>query len=489
MWRAVCVLTISLSACNLGQSTPLPDPTTPSVILAPTIPGDVFKTLKPAPAAHDDLCTNDGMHPNFPDDADLLTKVFCQDKKPGGVMPTPHSLAELLQLLGLDFKDPTGQNPSVNPGFAILGHSSALTARKVSTITPTVFLFTQPPADGSKPRNYAFLAYDPGEQFVEVAVDDTTKNTLNFYLVLFDKDCNNAPNGCTTVDLLTPNLIKGWSNIRIYEDETEVNNTIADCHVCHDPQDGSPKILRMQEIEPPFTHWFSSQTEGGRALLADFHQAHGTNEDYGPIPAALVDKSDPQLMAKFIQQAGFAQQPNAFKSAEIESEIKAAAHTQPAVNTPMGWSPTWEGLYNNAVAGQFIATPYHDVKITDPVKLDAMSTAYQDWMNGRRHDLPDIRDVFLDGGLRDMGFAPKLGLDGGTLLKQMCQECHNTSLDPMVTRDRFLVDKLDQMTRDEKNLAIQRINTGLDTVLTMPPTLFRTITPAERQLMIQELQK
>src|SRR5215471_19795277 len=115
MWRAVYVLTISLSACNLGQSTPLPDPTTPSVILAPTIPGDVFKTLKPAAAAHDDLCTNDGMHPNFPDDADLLTKVFCQDKKPGGVMPTPHSLADLLQLLGLDFKDPTGQNPSVNP--------------------------------------------------------------------------------------------------------------------------------------------------------------------------------------------------------------------------------------------------------------------------------------------------------------------------------------------------------------------------------------
>jgi len=88
-----------------------------------------------------------------------------------------------------------------------------------------------------------------------------------------------------------------------------------------------------------------------------------------------------------------------------------------------------------------------------------------------------------------MGFAPKMGLDGRTLLKQMCQECHNASLDPMVTRDKFLIDQLDQMTRDEKNLAIQRINTGLDTILTMPPTLFRTVTPAERQLMIQELQK
>ena len=482
-----CLLPLILLSCNLGQSTPIPDPTTPVTIDPPTIPADVFESLKPAAPAHMDLCTNDGMHPNFPDDADLLTKVFCQDVKPGGVMPTPGSLADLLKLLNLDIKDPAGGNGvGGNPGFAILGHSSALTARKVSTITPTVFLFTPPPADGSKPRNYAFLAFDPGEQFVEVAVDDTTKNTLNFYLVLFDKACGAS---CTTVDLLTPNLVKGWSNVRVYEDETEVNNTIADCHVCHDPQNTGNKILRMQEIKPPFTHWFSTQTEGGRALLADFHKAHGTAEDYGPLPAALVDKSDPSLMAKFITQAGFGDQPNVFDSAAIEAEVKAAESAQPVNNTPMGSSHTWQSIYNNAVAGQFIATPYHDVKVTDPAKCEAMGKAYQDWLAGRSQTLPDIRDVFLDAGLRDMGFAPKMNVDGRTLLKQMCQECHNAQLDPMVTRDKFLVDTLDQMSREEKDLAIKRIQTSKFTVLTMPPLLFRTVTDQERQLMIQELQK
>jgi hypothetical protein len=245
----------------------------------------------------------------------------------------------------------------------------------------------------------------------------------------------------------------------------------------------------MQEIEAPFTHWFSSQTEGGRALLADFHKAHGTTEDYGPIPAAMIDKSDPALMAQFIKQAGFANQPNAFPSAEIEADVKAMAHSQPVMNTPMGWSAHWQSIYDNAVAGQFIATPYHDVKVTDPTKCDAMGQAYQDWMGGRRQDLPDIRDVFLDGGLRDMGFAPKLNTNGRTMLAQMCQECHNAQLDPMVTRDRFLVDTLDQMSRAEKDEAIKRIQTSLDTRLTMPPTLFRTVTQAERNAMIQELQK
>ena len=35
---------------------------------------------------------------------------------------------------------------------------------------------------------------------------------------------------------------------------------------------------------PPFTHWFSMQTVGGKALYDDFHKAHPAGEDYGPIP-------------------------------------------------------------------------------------------------------------------------------------------------------------------------------------------------------------
>jgi hypothetical protein len=312
---------------------------------------------------------------------------------------------------------------------------------------------------------------------------------MNFYIVFFDHACTTASGGCSNADLLSSKLVSGWSNVRIYEDTTALNNTIFDCHVCHQPIDKNAPFLRMQEISQPFTHWFSAQTEGGKCLLEDFHKAHGANEDYGGIPAALIDKSDPSLLAALIKQGGFGDQPNAFMSQQIEAELKASAPSQPMVNVPPGKSATWQALYDKAAAGQFIAPPYHDVKVTDPQKLSAMTDAYVAFIGGKRADLPEIRDVFLDEGLRDMGFAPKAGANGRQLLQQMCQECHNANLDMTITREKFLVDQLDQMSRDEKDVAIQRLQMSVDTRLVMPPPLFRTITDDERQLMIEELKK
>ncbi len=469
---------------------PMPASSVPSAIQAPHLPSDVFATLNGLPEMHAELCDVNPEHPRFPNDADTLTRVFCQDFVPGGKVPTPTSLGELLTLLGLDFKDPNGENGAGgNPGFALLGHSSALTARKVSTITPTAFVFTPPPADGSKPSGYVFVAFDPGETFVEIASHDPTVDAVNLYLLLFDKACTTAPGGCTNVDLLTPNLTKGWRNLRQYESGTALNNTIADCRQCHAPDDSKPQILRMQELEAPFTHWFSKQTEGGRALLEDFHAAHGATEDYGPIPAALVDKSDPALMARTIRQAGFAEQPNAFPSVAVELEVVRSSPMQPATNTPPGASATWADVYEGGASGRFIAAPYHDVKITDPDKLATMTEAYRAWAAGQRADLPDLRDVFFDGGLRDMSFAPKAGLDGRGLLVQLCQQCHNRNLDPTISRDRFLVDDLDRMTREEKDLAIARLSLDADSRLLMPPLLFHTVTDDEKARMAEELRK
>jgi hypothetical protein len=462
----------------------------PASVLAPRLPRDGFETLNAPADAHEELCSADEEHPNFPDDVDTITRTFCQDKKPGGVMPTPKGLGDLLVQLGLDFKNPNGGNGvGGNPAFAILGHSSALTARKVSTIMPTAFIFTPPPADGSKPTNYTILAFDPGEQFVEVASHDPTGDSVNFYLVMFEQPCNRSPKGCTHTDLLTPKLLTAWSNVRVYEDTTSLGNTIFDCHVCHQPKSDGVAFLRMQEITPPFTHWFSSTTNGGRELLREFHAAHGATEDYGGIPAGLLDKSDPSKLAALIRQAGFAEQPNAFPSAAIEAELTASAPKQPFVNVPMGRSATWQRLYDGAVAGKFIAPPYHDVKVTDPTKLAAMTTAYQRWRANNASELPDILDVFLDRGLRDMGFAPKANLDGRGLLAQMCQECHHSTLDLTLSRQLFLVDKLDSMSRAEKDLAIERIRANIGGRLTMPPPLFRTVTGEERQKMIDELSK
>ncbi len=501
---ATCVVAVAVGLCGCtlvrtrlltmsedsGSSTSA-QASAPVTIDPPVVAPDSFVTLDGPPDAHAVLCQPDDRHPNFPDDADLLTKAFCQDLVPGGVMPTPHGLADLQKLLGLSFADPNGENGAGgNPAFAILGHSSALTARKVTTLTPTTFVFTPPPTDGSAPPpQYALLAFDPGELFVEVAVRDLATGARNFYLVQFDKDCVSAPAGCTNADLLTPALVTGWSNVRIYETSTTLKNTIFDCHVCHQPQASGPAFLRMQEMEAPFTHWFSAQTAGGRALLADFHAAHGTREDYGGIPAALIDKSDPGKLAAFVRQAGFGAQPNAFRSAAIEAEVAQSSPAQPEGNVPPGQSPTWQALYEAAAAGQFIATPYHDVKVTDPDKLAHMTSAYQDYLAGTLKDLPDLRDVFLDDALRDLGFAPKAGLDGRGLLVQMCQECHDQDLDPTVSRDRFLVDQLDRMSAAEKQLAIQRLQLPASTRLRMPPMLFKTITDEERRAMIAELSR
>ena len=169
----------------------------------------------------------------FPDQEDRITNRFCQDAK-GGAVPTPQGLEDLLSVLGIEFTNPSaGNGVGGNPAFAILGHSSALTAREVSAIAPTSFVFTPLLADGTPPPDYIFLAYDPGESFVEVASYSPSGMGVNFYLVMFDKACMSAPGGCGPNDMLTPNQTTGWSNVRIYESTTALNNTIADCRECH----------------------------------------------------------------------------------------------------------------------------------------------------------------------------------------------------------------------------------------------------------------
>lgn len=487
----VLLAALGLPGCDMTFDVPVTQTALPRAL-----PADVFTTLKDPAAAHAELCDHDPTDTTFPDQADRITNRFCQDAK-GGVVPQPHSLADFMSLLGLDFKDPSaGNGANGNPAFAILGHSSALTAREVSSIMPTAFVFTPLRPDGTPPPDYLFVAYDPGELFLEVASYSPADAAVNFYLVLFDKDCVNQAGGCTPTDLDTPNQTQGWSNVRIYESTTALDNTIADCRQCHigsghdDPNTPDPLILRMQEMDAPHTHWFSTKSGGGQALLDDFHAAHGRQENYGPIPAALIDSSDPDQMAAFIRAAGFATQPNPFPSATIEAEVAQIAPAQPALNVPMGWSQTWYDVYQAGATGQAIAAPYHDVKVTDPEKLAHMTRLYQDWQSGKTPVLgEDVREVLLEQGLSDMGFAPQPGLDGRALLVQQCQQCHNSRLDPSISRDIFLVDKLDTMSRAEKDLAIERIQMSTDTRLTMPPPLFRLPSQHDRDLMIAELKK
>ncbi len=487
-WSVIAVESFLLLGCLGNVSTPQELAARLNVL-----PPHAFDTLKNPTDAHAELCGGDNAqgHPNFPDDADIVTKTFCQDVKDGGVMATPHSLADLLSQFGLDFKDPQGGNGvGGNPGFTLAGSSSSLVARLVTPINPRAFVFTPPPPDGGA-GVYTILTFTRGEQFVEVASFDPTGIQLNIYVIFFDQACTFADGGCNSADLFTSRVESGWSNVRVYENTSSLGNTIADCNQCHQPVDsvGNPS-LRFQEIAAPYTHFFSASTAGGQALLEDFHAAHGFDENYGPIPGSMVDKSDPSLLAALVAAAGFGSQPNAFDSATIEAEVQASAPAQPSVNVPPGHSATWEKIHEQASAGNFIAVPYHDVKSTDPAKLAMATKIYTQVASGAApaDTLPNISDIFLESAYPDLGFSPQAGATGHEMLVQMCHQCHNSNLDQTISRARFNVDLLQTMSSDEKALAVARLQLGSEDSQKMPPLMFRVISDAERDAMIEELQ-
>ena len=160
-------------------------------------------------------------------------------------------------------------------------------------------------------------------EMVEIATTDAKAGGLFFYVVKFYHACD-LTQTCTFNDVYSPAVEENWVAYDVYENEPNLQNTLLDCRHCHEPGGlTTSTILRLQENTAPYTHFFSNQSPGGVALLADFHAVHGFNEDYGPIPAALIDQSDPAQFAAFVAAAGFTEQPNAFDSATIEAQVDA----------------------------------------------------------------------------------------------------------------------------------------------------------------------
>ena len=306
----------------------------------------------------------------------------------------------------------------------------------------------------------------------------------------FTQACNGA--GCTNGDLLTPAIEKDWHDLTVYED-TDIKNTIFDCQHCHQP-DGpsSRKLLRMQERRAPWTHWLRNNLNepGGVSLLADFQKMHGTDEDYAGIPGNLIatPRSDPLVLEALVDNNSLSPQPNEFVGARIENEVDHSAPSQPSVNDPVGASATWDQIHQRAVAGLAIPVPYHDVKVTDASKVASMTTAYRQAISSGSHaSLPDIRDVFLDQGLSDLGFQPEPGLDGAGILVEMCQRCHNGTLDQSISRARFDVTNLSTLSRGAKDNAIARLRAGGAKL--MPPARFGSLSAQEIDAAVAELMK
>lgn len=434
---------------------------------------------------------------------DSVYALFCDDRA------DPTSLAELQAGLGVGTESIGGVG-NLRTGnltsMSVAGHSTALGKRGVSAINPRVIALrisfngefardrdadagVDPARLGSRMLAVGFAR---GEQFVEIIASDEAEKVFRFYVLGFRQACNASQEGCTSGDLLTSAIESNWTETTLY-DEADLANTVLDCAPCHQPAGpGTHKLLRMQELDSPWTHWFSPSTEGGRALIQDYLAAHG-DETYAGMTREQMAQADPNSLASLVF-LDTPVQPNEFDSQIIEQEVKDSAASQggaqPVDNSIPGMSETWNLAFERASRGEAIAVPFYNVKVTDSQKLSAMTRAYRAYREGEldARDLPDIRDVFPDDPrLRaQMGFGTMPGLDGADVLISACAQCHNGQLDQSLSRARFRAD-LVGMDRTEKDIAIVRMQLPPDNPLAMPPARLRELSAAARAQAIEHL--
>lgn len=404
-----------------------------------------------------------------------VTAAICRDDP-----PTITSIVDLQAAVGLSFLEP---GP---PSFSLTANSSSLVARSVSAINPRAVIVEVPRE--REDESFMSLAFVRGEPFVEMAVRPPSGD-LALYLLRYEQECDADDSTCTFEDRLTPATESGWTRWSLYDD-VDLKNTILDCLHCHQPEGpGTPVHFRMQEFQNPWTHWMAGFGDGELALFQDYGRAHGVDEPYAGIPGDRLLLSNPIRVENFFKDSGSVE-PNPFPSQIIEDEVVASSPGQPVDNSIPGRSPTWEGLYERAVRGEVIPPPYHDVKITDPTKLEEMTAAYVAWRNGAlRGPLPDIRDVIREDAYADLSFRPKPGLNGRQILVHMCAQCHNSKLDQSLSRAAFDVMRLDEMSREEKDRAIDRLQRPAEDRLRMPPHLFRDLSVEEIDACIEELRR
>jgi hypothetical protein len=396
---------------------------------------------------------------------DVISAKFCAGTSP----PVLTSLADLEALLGLTVVPNPNNDPTLNQSVKItmLSESEGIGMRHTTAINPRAFLMT--PATTMGGGKYQVLAFSRGEPYVELVANDPAAQTLRFFLVRFHPACE--PN-CTNGDLLTPAIEASWTGYTLYDDAT-IKNTTLDCLNCHQPGGpGTPKLLRMQELANPWGHWFYPERPQTLQVVQDFQAAHPT-ENYAGIPYQNVMPSRPAVLMQLAMNNGFAQQPNAFNTLQINTELQQA-----------GSSSTWDGLYAKAVAGTEIPVPYWLTPHTNAAKVSAMTTAYQQVMTGALppDQLPDINDTVDDATLPFLSIRPKTGLDGRGILVHMCRHCHNSQLDQTLTRANFNIDTLDQLSAGEKQVAIDRLNLPANDAHHMPPVRFHELSDAERDL-------
>lgn len=389
---------------------------------------------------------------------DPVSKNFCD----GGYRPAIGSLADLENLLDIRIQTTKA---------SLTGLSTGVGLRSVTPLNPRLILMREDPAEQIGPVEV--LSFARGEPLVELIGEDQAADTLRFFVVQFHPSCEQATGGCTPGDLLTPAVEENWTGYSIY-DEDALANTVLDCNTCHQPDGpGTHKIMRMQELALPWEHWF----RGGPNVQL-FERAHANETTYGGRLISDELGASPGSLEQFVLDHGYGPQPNAFDTSTIEGELAGS-----------GTSATWQGLYENAITGQAIPPPYYGPDQTDPTRVAAFVDTYLAVSSGAApaSSLPETRSLFLDAVLPLMSIRPAAGLDGRGTLIHVCSQCHNSRLDQSLSRARFNVMTLDTMSRQEKNLAITRLQLPDDDPGKMPPPRFRTLSSDELGRVIDTL--
>ena len=436
-------------------------------------PSDVFAGLPTGDAQLDALCVRGHQDP--------VSERLC-------ARPRIQGLADLQRAVGVAIADPSrGNGESGNASFALLGHSTAISGRLVSAINPRAFLFTSPSSiarvrgPGKKDPDFVAMGFTRGEQLVELVARDRATGDLRFFLVRFEQTCNRE-GGCTNYDLFSPAIESDWKDVTVYQDQ-DLRNTVLDCMVCHQPGGpDTPKMLRMQELQEPWTHFFRAVDEG-KEIIADYFRAHDYKESYAGIPAFIVSHSQPARLEGLVENEGFRAQPNEFPTAPMALELGGGKALDKSLN--------WRTIFRGALDGTALATPYPGGRASDPKKLAEAARAYRAVMTGKapREQMPPLTDLHRDDARWMTSLRPKPGLDGTGILRQMCQRCHNTTLDPTVSRSRFDVEKLGSMSRHEKDEAIRRLQLPASSKRKMPPPRFGELSEEEVAAVVEELRR
>ena len=154
-------------------------------------------------------------------------------------------------------------------------------------------------------NNVVVTALSRGDQAVELAANDPSSGTLNFYLFVFQQACNDT---CSALDLLSERIEQDWIGWTLYGQQ-DLDDTPLGCLSCHQPGGPlTPARLLMRDLRDPWFRWFvpagmdADCPNGERPintlpdLRAMFSAAHAAESRYGGITLDALQHADGHIL-------------------------------------------------------------------------------------------------------------------------------------------------------------------------------------------------